>query len=300
MLMLVRKAAGAGDADEYEIIVQNCKVRLARGEYQQELRSWSARFTLPAATDTTTGFIDVADGRMIEFIVNCTPTTNPQRMLAVLHTYYCSALHPKLHVMAEAIMRKTEDEGIKELYPSLEITRSLHDTLLHSDWSPLGSVMTMLNFFPVTKVSLLTESLNWKDFTHTGIFLFKDRIPFAQFLWAARNACIKHTRHLGLDTVHAEYLFIHSVGHSVDHYCSTKFTEHLRFPIFIEDENTTNWADLVGSACARYNFMAPTLNPLRSNLLKTFPPESVYGKIYRDISAVNQEWADVATASIMY
>ncbi|KAJ3366419.1 hypothetical protein GGF32_005421 [Allomyces javanicus] len=88
--------------------------------------------------------------------------------------------------------------------------------------------------------------------------------------------------------------------YSVDHYCSTKFTKHLRFPIFIEDENTTNWADLVGAACARYNFMAPTLNPLRSNLLKTFPPDSVYGCIYRDISAVNQEWADVATASIMY
>ncbi|KAJ3359426.1 hypothetical protein GGF31_004024, partial [Allomyces arbusculus] len=181
MLMLVRKAAGA-DGGEYEINAHNCKVRMARGEYQQELRSWSARFSLPATVDARKGFLDVAAGSMIEFIINGTRTSNPQRMLAVLHTYYCSALHPKLHVMAEAIMRKIEVDNITELYPSLEITRGLHDTLLHSEWSPIGSVMTMLNFFPVTKASLLTESLNWTDFTHTGIFLFKDTIPFAKFL----------------------------------------------------------------------------------------------------------------------
>ncbi|KNE57275.1 hypothetical protein AMAG_03007 [Allomyces macrogynus ATCC 38327] len=229
MLMLVRKAnAGADDGAEYEITVQNCQV--------------------PATADTTTGFIDVAAGCMTEFTVDGEPTTNLHRMLPVLPTYYCSALHPKLHVMAEVTMRKIEEYDIRELYPSLEITRPARH-------------------FDSQRASLLTESRNWKDFTHTAIFLFKDTIPFVKFLWAAGNAYIKQSRRFGLDMMHAEYLFIHSVGHSDYHYCSTKFTEHLQFPIFIDDENTTNWADLVGSACAR---------------------------------AVNQEWAEVVTASIMY
>ncbi|KAJ3362899.1 hypothetical protein GGF31_001288 [Allomyces arbusculus] len=299
MLMLVRKSPDAGN-HEYVIDVQHCKVHMVRGPYHQELRSWSARFTLPAARDAVTGFIDVSAGRMLNFTINGESTSNPQRMLGVLHTYYGSSQHPKLHVIAEAVMHKIETDQIKELYPSLMVTRSLHDMLLHSPWSPIGAVWSRVQLFPITKESMITESLNWADFTHSGMFLFRDKVPFAHFMWLARKSVIQHTHEVGLDMVHAELLFLCSIAHAVDHHRTTELTEQLRFPVLIEEWNTTSWPDLLSSACARFTFMAPTLNPLRSNLMKSFPPESVYGKIYRDIRAVNQEWADVVTASIMY
>ncbi|KNE57276.1 hypothetical protein AMAG_03008 [Allomyces macrogynus ATCC 38327] len=298
MLMLVRKDPGGNH--EYLIDVQHCKVHMVRGPYHQELRSWSTRFTLPAARDPTTGYINVGAGRVLDFTINGASTSNPQRMLAVLHTYYGSSQHPKLHVVAEAVMHKIETDQIKELYPSLMVTRSLHDMLLHSPWSPVGAVWSRSQLFPITKASMLTESLNWADFTHSGMFLFHDKVPFAHFMWIARKSVIQHTHEVGLDMVHAELLFVCSIAHAVDHHCTTKLTEKLRFPVLIEEWNTTSWPDLLSSACSRFTFMAPTLNPLRANLMKSFPPESVYGKIYRDIRAVNQEWADVATASIMY
>ncbi|KNE66010.1 hypothetical protein AMAG_10287 [Allomyces macrogynus ATCC 38327] len=245
MLMLVRKDPGGNQ--EYLIDVQHCKVHMVRGPFHQELRLWSTRFKLPAARDPTTGFIDVGAGRMLDFTINGASTSNPHRMLAVLHTYYGSSQHPKMHVVAEAVMHKIETDQIKELYPSLMITRSLHDMLLHSPWSP---------------ASMLTESPDWADFTHSGMFLFHDKVPFAHFMWIARKSIIQHAYEFGLNMVHAELLLICSVEHAVDYHCTIKLTEQLRFPVLIEEWNTTSWPDLLSSACARFTFMALTLNPL--------------------------------------
>ncbi|KAJ3366418.1 hypothetical protein GGF32_005420 [Allomyces javanicus] len=232
--------------------------------------------------------MDVAAGRMLDFTINGASTANLQRMHGVLHTYYGSSQHPKLHIVAEAVMRKIKTDQIKELYPSLMVTSSLHDMLLHSPWSPVGAPHHQ------------GVDAHRADFTHSGVFLFHGKVPFAHFMWVARKSVIQHTHEVGFDMVHAELLFVCSVVHAVDHHCTTKLTEHLQFPVLIEEWNTISWPDLLSSACARFTFMAPTLNPLRANLMKSFPPESVYGKIYRDICAVNQEWADVATASIMF
>ncbi|KNE61714.1 hypothetical protein AMAG_06516 [Allomyces macrogynus ATCC 38327] len=298
MLMLVRKGMRDG---EYLIAVTHCQVRMVHGACTQSLASFSARIVLPTTVDPRTGFLDVTAGSILEFTINGSRTTNPTQMLAALHTYCVASMHTKMHAVAGTIMRKIETDQITALYPSLEITRALHDVLLHSSWSPVaGPKSGWSNFNPVTRESLVAESLNWADFTHAGVFLFKDRLPFARFLWVARNATIKHTRPLGLDAVHAEYLFLHSVAHAVDHYSVHELTKGLRFPIWVGDENARNVADLVRSACFRYSFDAPTLNPFRSNLLREFPRDSVYGRIYREIRDVNREWADVATASIMY
>ncbi|KAJ3364152.1 hypothetical protein GGF32_002532 [Allomyces javanicus] len=298
MLMLVRKGTLEG---EYVIAVNQCQLRMVHGACTQSLASFSVRIALPTTVDPHTGFLDVTAGSILDFTINGSRTTSPTRMLAALHTYCVASMHTKMHVVAGTAMRKIETDKITALYPSLEITRTLHDVLLHSTWSPVaGPKHGWSNFFPITRDSLVAESLNWADFTHAGVFLFKDRIPFARFLWVARNVTIKHTRALGLDAVHAEYLFLHSVAHAVDHHSVHEMTKGLRFPIFVGDENARDVADYVRSACFRYSFDAPTLNPFRSNLLREFPRDSVYGRIYQEIQDVNREWADVATASVMY
>ncbi|KAJ3364100.1 hypothetical protein GGF31_000595 [Allomyces arbusculus] len=298
MLMLVRKGAHDG---EYLIAVNQCQVRMVHGAQTQSLKSFSARIALPTTVDPHTGFLDVTTGSILDFSINGARTTNPTRMLAVLHTYCVASMHTKMHAIAGTVMRKIEDDKITALYPSLEVTRALHDTLLHSSWSPVaGPKHGWSNFNPVTRESLVAESHNWADFTHAGVFVFKDLLPFARFLWVARSATIRHARPLGLSAEHAEYLFLHSVAHAVDHHSVHELTKGLRFPIWVGDENARNAVDFVRSACFRYSFDAPTLNPFRANLLREFPRESVYGRIYAEIRDVNREWADVATASIMY
>ncbi|KAJ3369700.1 hypothetical protein GGF31_005005 [Allomyces arbusculus] len=296
VIMLVRK----GDHDgEYVIGVDHCRVQMVRRGITQAFRSFRGRFALPTAVDPRTGYLDMAAATMLDFTVNGARTTNPAVMLAALHTYVVTSLHTKLHMVGNTVMRKIEEDQIEALYPSLEITRGVHDMVLHSDFSPIPKTgWYVLN--PVTRPSLLAETLNWADFTHAGVFVFKDLVPFAHYLWVALNSTIEHTHPLGLDAFHAQHLFLHSVMHAADHYLVHQLTKHLRVPIFVTDESTRDWSDLAWSACFRYNFDAPTLNPFRSNLLRDFPRDSVYGKIYADIRAVNQEWADSATASIMY
>ncbi|KNE61723.1 hypothetical protein AMAG_06524 [Allomyces macrogynus ATCC 38327] len=297
VIMLVRK----GDHDgEYVIGVDHCRVQMVRRGTTQAFRSFRGRFTLPTAVDPRTGYVDVSAATMLDFTVNDARTTNPAVMLAALHTYVVISMHTKLHMVGNTVMRKIEEEKIEALFPSLEMSRGVHDMVLNSDFSPVPKSGWFVALNPVTRSSLLAETLNWADFTHAGVFVLKDLVPFAHYLWVAFNSTVKHTRPLRLDAFHAQHLFLHSVMHATDHYLVHQITKHLRVPIYVTDESTRNWSDLAWSACFRYNFDAPTLNPFRSNLMRDFPRDSVYGKIYADIRKVNQEWADIATASIMY
>lgn len=66
------------------------------------------------------------------------------------------------------------------------------------------------------------------------------------------------------------------------------------------NEDPQSFVEVWGGALFRMSFVAPTLNPFFSNLIREFPTTTVYGKIYQDLKDLDLELADNVTASIMF
>lgn len=60
------------------------------------------------------------------------------------------------------------------------------------------------------------------------------------------------------------------------------------------------WISCFGNGVFRNLFIREMLNPLWNNKLSGFGKETVYGRIYEELKQLNQEYADVVTASVMY
>ena len=163
-----------------------------------------------------------------------------------------------------------------------------------------------MQFIPnlrVERLSVLDEVDNWTAFQHTGLHLFKANVPFLQFLWRARQICMKHGMAAGLDTEMAEYFFLHTVMHAVDHHSAFKYQSGLRCAATLwtlETGEDKSWLSAFGNAMFRHCFIKPMLNPLWNNKFNSFGKDTVYRKIYEELKELNQELADVVTASVMY
>lgn len=204
---------------QYQVDVPQCKiqVRKSNGIHNASLKSWKLVFSIPKSTGSN-DYLDYSTISIDQFLVNGAAVLDAPSRLSTLVIYLCSSLHPKIHSTSEAVMTKIETSNLTQLKASTHITRSLHRTLLVSyRFSPLSEVPLMSNC-RVTKSSLLDEVDNWTSFHHTGLHLLKSQVPYLAFLWQARHICLKYGMAAGLDASTAEFFFLHTVMHSVDHY----------------------------------------------------------------------------------
>ncbi|KAI8849316.1 hypothetical protein BC829DRAFT_189463 [Chytridium lagenaria] len=177
-------------------------------------------------------------------------------MMGILLIYLVVGQHPKIHSASEDLMLYIQHhpELQKHLAPSLHMTRSLHTMLLETVFSPMSDTFTPWSWFyrlTVIKNSTVSETKNWKEFTHEGLLVVRNRkaddmeesneneavmgssnsqIPLAKFLRAARASCMKHTKEIGLPPHLRELFFLHTVVHSIDHTLAHLITRHLVFP----------------------------------------------------------------------
>jgi hypothetical protein len=286
LVLFVQKCPG-GDPTTY-ILHGNFNSKNPTLQAEPGIKSLQLTFQMPKGPGA------VESGKILKFLIDDVETTNPQIMMAALSHYIWGIAHPKVHSVSEALIKKIEKDEIKELYPSTHATRALHWLLLKSWFSPLHPWGVFR--FPISKARIIESSQNFEGFHHSGIFLFKDH-PFCHFLWKARSSCFKHLGGTGLGPVYSEYFFTHTVVHSLEHYCASKFAA-FRFPFRVEDEDC-GWWSCFRSELVRQNFLKPTISPLWSNLMRSFPSESIYGRIYADMAVVDKELADHVTASIV-
>lgn len=236
-----------------------------------------------------------------DFKVNGESVEDATMMMCALSCYFIVSHHTKIHCLSECIMKGIEEGRIEELYPSLFFTRALHTALLYNPMSPLGRGLSfMLGHFPVDYDSFICESRDWSSISHRGLAVFRsipDKVPLCQFLLRAREICFAHTRSVGLCTIQLqEAFFLHTVVHAVDHHLSYKVMQGLHYPLSL----SPGWYESFRGACFRDQWVPPILYPYFSNRMKDQPVGSVYNKIYVDLSLIDQELADVVTASIMY
>lgn len=260
--------------------------------------------------------------RLMSCVINRKPVADRGLIMGALNVFLVAGIHPKIHTASAPLARFIEEQNIDELKPSLAVTSSLHTTLLTTSFSPIAEnkwlTGSWIYMIPVTTNSLVAQSLNWEDFRHEGQLLLRGISPFCSFLWDARKSCLRHVRHdrlseeevdnatpaVNLPPFHAECFFLTTVVHAADHYNAHKFSWWLKYPLHYNEELVQSgiMRQFYSFTCAgfRYSFEAPTLNPLRPNLMQGMPVDSVYGRIYDDLKKVNKELADCITASIMY
>jgi hypothetical protein len=268
---------------KYELKVQKCLLS-PHSNRGRNLKSFSIVFDLK---------------EIYAFYLNGILETDPQIMMSALTTYTDGAQHTKAHAVSETIMTYIEQNNITQLFPSLYITRSLHKYLMSSIFSPIST-----SFFPSVALfrknfdvpSLEEESLNWSDFTHSGMYVLGEVAPLCDFLGKARRICIKHTRGI-LPMDQAEYFFLHTVFHALDHFNSLKHRKYLNYSSNLDNQGL--WECFIEKNFI-YTFVGPTLNPYYTNLIKDQPIGSLYYNIYIELEELNKELADQVTASIMY
>ncbi|KAJ3285472.1 hypothetical protein HDU79_007316 [Rhizoclosmatium sp. JEL0117] len=253
----------------YTMEVPECKLVFTDRQGQPfYLKSWSIVFSM-------SGDADYKNATIERFLVNDKVIYGIHEMFSVLAVYLILGHHPRAHITAEVLQQKIEQNRIHQLYPSLFITRALHTGLLHSfaspiTYTPFGIIPSQLN---VDKKSLFVdEAHNWNSMSHTGIHLFRHTVPFVQFLWKARESCLRHTRPLGLDTIHGEYFFLTTVVHAVDHVNVARILHNVRcsmeLTIDLEKEEgklNSTWYTLFRSSVFFKTFVDSTTNPLFSN-----------------------------------
>jgi len=123
-------------------------------------------------------------------------------------------LHPKSHIMAERSAREIVANKVCDLEPSSRFVVALHEALIYSPLSPIGSHRSP--FHKLSKRDLLLEALD--------VPMPHDLAPskaaistYFDFLSHAHLATRTWVRHFDLD-VDSNDLFANMIAHAVDHW----------------------------------------------------------------------------------
>ncbi|GAQ78278.1 hypothetical protein KFL_000100430 [Klebsormidium nitens] len=253
---------------------------------------------------------DKDENRVITFTRNGADVTSREQIYATLHVYHVTAFHGKSHAGSNRLVKTLLAANYRPLLPEAAYgTLPLNWHLLYTVFSPAAANRAvngpMLYGMPVEIESLVTDACD-------EIFLHQHQTAapcafsavnsrFTRFLFASRGALrAAMERHvIDRELVPFETFWLHTVMHSLDHYCTHKLTQNLLFPL-------DTWRDGDAYQYARRimfgeMFVAPLLNVFADNRIRALRARKPFwGDLYRALSGLDREYADQVTASIMY
>ncbi|XP_035696805.1 uncharacterized protein LOC118430202 [Branchiostoma floridae] len=289
LAMLIRPASN-GRSDEYDITVNDCKLR-ATGDY--ELKSLSLRYK-----NGKNG------AQILHFTRNGVEVGDMSQIFSTFYFYHIYSFHPKIHSFSNGVVRYIVDHDVKTLLESTYTSIPLHYSLLHSSVSPLqweGAVSTRLGYGgSCIRESVVEESKNMDDLKlHQATFRWnahgEDTFVFKLFRMkqALQDVMERH----GIDQNLLEGLFNHTILHSLDHHQSSQQLR-LRFALHPWETGCTTY-QAFNTSVFRVLMTGPTLNPLAPNTLRSIN-KPFYQDLYRELKKVDPNLVDVVTASVMY
>ncbi|XP_078608334.1 uncharacterized protein LOC144880169 isoform X2 [Branchiostoma floridae x Branchiostoma japonicum] len=289
LCMLIRPASN-GRSDEYEITVDDCKLR-ATGGFQ--LNNMSMRYKKGE------------DGvKILHFTRNGEEISDMSQIFSFWFFYGTLSSHAKCHLFSNSLVRHIVDRDLKTLQESTYTSIPLHYGLLHSPISPLQSDGNVSSFLAVgvvgTRESVMKESKNmsaWEGHQSGRRWDLLGQESLLYKLFRSRRALQGVMKRHGVDQKLLEPLFNHIVVHSMDHHGAYK-SSHLRFSLHPWDTGCTTY-QAFNTNMFRVMLVRPNLNPLALNTLRSIN-KPFYQDLYRELKNIDPDVAEMATASVMY
>lgn len=213
LIMYVRR----GDLAKYRFVISKCHLDVWRPNMAPfPLRSFS---------------IDFDDHRVVKFMLNGKPETDPSVWFSVITSYHILSAHAKTHMLGKSFMKRIQiEDPAKSRHVLPEVTShtdALHHSLLNSPYSPAKAENGYNLFYTAaTRESFVPELYNWEDLTHEGISVCADK-PFMRYLIRARGALLRQLRDIDLGHL-VDPMFSHTILHAIDHVQTARWSEGLQ------------------------------------------------------------------------